>query len=137
MQPQTYDADILLAQLLGEFAANLEQLGFRVESTAEPLGGSLSVDVVCLRRVLDNLLDNLRKYADPAAPVQIRTVAENGCTVWLENRVLPAPQGVESNRIGLKICEKILRQTGGSFDGGAERGIYRTRITLPLTAKRP
>ena len=135
MQPQTYNADVLLAQLFGEFTAGLEQLGLCAELTSAPLGGSLTVDVAYLRRVLDNLLDNLRKYADPAEAVKIRITAENGCTIRLYNRVLPDPQGTESNRIGLKICERILRQMGGSFEGGEADGIYHTQIGIPLTAE--
>jgi signal transduction histidine kinase len=45
----------------------------------------IDVDPVLLRRVIDNLLDNARKYADPSQPI-VLAAGEVGGEAWLEVR---------------------------------------------------
>jgi signal transduction histidine kinase len=66
--------------------------------------------------VFDNLFGNIKKYADPACSVDIafeRT--EKSLSVVISNTVREGGSSAESTGIGLKICEKIMAQHGGSF----------------------
>ena len=82
--------------------------------------------------MLDNLADNICKYADPAKPVHVLVAQEAGTiTICQTNTVLKDPGQVESNRIGLRICEKIMRQLGGTFDKSQAGDTFTVTLTLP------
>ena len=68
---EKFDADTLLAQLLGEFSAELRQKGFTVAESVAQTGLCLGVDIHHMQRIFSNLLSNVCKYADPAGPVEI------------------------------------------------------------------
>ena len=129
---QTYDAEILMQQLLGELAANVEQYGFPVRVLAGTLDCSIRTDVLFLKRVTDNLLDNLRKYADPAQPVNLAVTQEAGwLSICVDNAVLPDPDRTQSNCIGLKTCRKIMEQMNGRFRTYEENGRFCAELLLP------
>ena len=91
------------------------------------------MDVQYFKRVLDNLFDNVRKYADPEKPVAIAVLQEDG---WLQlcigNARKKDPGGVESNRIGLKTCERILTQMGGSLRRYEQGDSFSVELSLPI-----
>ena len=61
-----------------------------------------------------NLFDNIRKYADPAQSVAIAALIEDGALhICLSNSVNPASGRIESNKIGLRTCAKIMAQMAG------------------------
>lgn len=51
--------------------------------------------------------------------------------ICLSNTVREDPGQVESNRIGLRTCEKILRQMGGTFSRTQEGALFSATLTLP------
>ena len=92
----------------------------------------IEVDASYFKRVLDNLADNICKYADPAKPVHVLVAQEAGTlTICEANAVLKDPGQVESNRIGLRICEKIMRQLGGTFEKNLTDDTFTATLTLP------
>jgi len=59
-----------------------------------------------LKRVTDNLLSNIEKYADPAARLTILAECEGErLHVCFANRARRELARVESNHIGLRTCE--------------------------------
>ena len=76
MRLETYDAYVLLEQLLGEAQAELESAGFATRMVMPDTFCRVRVDVPYFKRVLDNLFANVRKYADPAQPVSIAALPE-------------------------------------------------------------
>ena len=133
MNPERYDAAILLSQLLGESQILLQQQGFNVELSLPEISCGIVVDVVYLKRVLDNLFDNVRKYADPSRPVSIAVLQENGeVKICISNTVRKASQRVESNRIGLRTVEKILTQMNGRFSKCTVEDKFSVVAVLPL-----
>ena len=131
---EQFDAAMLLEQILLESREELTGQGFAIElELPEALEGSLLVDLGHLRRVFDNLFSNLRKYADPAIPSSIR-VAGTGCllTVTVTNAILATADRVESNKIGLKTCEKLLTAMGGSFRQFRSDDTFTVEVILPL-----
>ena len=52
--------------------------------------------------------------------------------VRLINGVLAVSRKVESNKIGLKTCEKICKDMGGTFDYRDEDNFFSVRITIPI-----
>ena len=105
MQMEIYAARLLLEQLLGESRVQLQQQGFMVQLLLPQQEVLIEADVMYLKRVLDNLFDNIRKYADPAKPVAIAALIEEGALhICLSNSVNPASGRIESNKIGLRTC---------------------------------
>lgn len=134
LELQSYDAQILLSQLLGEQSVSLQQAGFSVQVLPLELSCFIQVDVLYLKRVLDNLFDNVRKYADPARPVTVGVFDEaDELHVCIGNTVAQLTSPVESNKIGLKTCQKILGQMNGRLVRHEEAGKFSAEIVLPRT----
>lgn len=132
--PEPYDAQILCAQLLGECAEELRSRGFDVNLL--PLGTPCTVttDAQMLKRVTDNLLSNMKKYADPAARLTILAEREGErLHVCFANRARRELARVESNHIGLRTCAEILKLLGGEFITHSDGGDFTAEFILPVT----
>lgn len=132
MQMEAFDAQILLGQMLGERSVALQQKGFDVRLLLPETACKIRVDVTYLSRVLDNLFDNLRKYAEPAAPVNVAVLHQpDGLHILISNTVRKLTERVESNGIGLRTTEKILTQMGGRFVRFIEGDSFTAETILP------
>ena len=132
--PEPYDAQILCAQLLGECAEELRSRGFDVNLL--PLGTPCTVttDAQMLKRVTDNLLSNMEKYADPASRLTILAECEGErLHVCFANRARRELARVESNHIGLRTCAAILKLLGGEFITHSDGDDFTAEFTLPVT----
>jgi len=116
MHPETLDARLLLEQLLGEAAFELQDAGFAVEQTDFEGECQLRLDPLYLKRVVDNLVSNIKKYAERTKPVLIVCERREGhLSVCFSNAVAASAARVESTKIGLRTCEKIMQALGGAF----------------------
>lgn len=132
LHPETYDAPILMEQLLGERVIRLRESGFAVQTVPLQQNCRVSLDVQYLQRVLDNLFSNIEKHADRSARVAVMVRLENGQLLLdLVNGVPARPNAAESTRIGLQTCRKILREMGGSFETRQEDGKFLVELALP------
>ena len=132
LNTERFDARVLLEQMLGEMEFDLADAGFSLER--EDFAGDcfITVDPLFLKRVLDNLVSNIRKYADPEKPVAVRSVLGDGqLTLTVSNAKAASLARKESTKIGLRTCEKIITALGGSFEtqSGPER--FTAKLTLP------
>ena len=110
-----------------------KQQGFTVQLLLPQQDAQIEADVTYLKRVFDNLFDNIRKYADPARPVAIAALLEDGALhVCLSNSVNPGAGRIESNKIGLRTCAKIMAQMSGSFKRYTESGKFTAEVILPI-----
>lgn len=130
---EVYDASILIQQLVSEHSAELIGHGFNVDFKYEvPEGVEIEADVSALRRLFDNIFSNITKYADKKEPVTIMgKVADKNIIVLAKNRIREDSRSVESNKIGLKTCEKICKDMGGEFKYQDEEQEFTVKITLP------
>ena len=86
-----------------------------------------------LKRVLDNLVSNVKKYADREQPVVLLAEATHEeITVSVSNAVKIGGSGIESTKIGLRTCEKIMSLLKGRFESGIEDGRFTASLSLPL-----
>lgn len=131
---EEFDAATLVDQLLLEHQMNLRQQGFTVEEEHSPeLTGKIRVDLGHLRRIFDNLFSNVQKYADPRRPVEVRqSVDGDDLRVVISNYIPAAANRVESNRIGLKTCEKLVTAMGGEFYQRRTKDTFTVEVLLPL-----
>ena len=132
-QTEEFDAVTLLDQVLLEHLMDLTQRGFQVETSADQLRGSLRVDLGHFRRIFDNLFSNVRKYADPAYPVTVsQHIDQDELIVTISNRINPQQARVESNRIGLQTCHKLVAAMGGEFNQTRTKETFSVEVLLPL-----
>ena len=132
-KPEEFDAGMLLEQVLLEHEMDLTQRGFQVETGSDPITGSLQVDLGHFRRIFDNLFSNVRKYADPSCPVTITCRCDREeLTVTICNRIRQDANRVESNRIGLQTCHKLVAAMGGEFNQSRTKETFTVDVLLPV-----
>ena len=130
---EDFDAMTLLDQVMLEHIMDLGQQGFQVETSIDPLRGKLQVDLGHFRRIFDNLFSNVRKYADPAYPITIsQHTDQDELIVTISNRINPNQTRVESNRIGLQTCHKLVSSMGGEFNQSRTKDTFTVEVLLPL-----
>ena len=128
------DAQILLQQMLGEYAIELEEHGYRLQTQALQTPCMVHVDPGLLRRVMENLFSNVRKYADPDEPVRLSAeIRSDMLCVRISNAVCIAPPNhVESSHIGLRTCAAIMTLLNGTIETGQSDGRFTVDLALPL-----
>ena len=130
---EIFDAGILLQQLISEHSAELINYGFNIDFEYSVPDIEIQADLSGMRRLFDNISSNIMKYADRSYHVRISAIQEeNEITIRIINGVLSTSRKVESNKIGLKTCEKICRDMGGSFTYSDDGELFTVRITIPV-----
>lgn len=130
---EIYDAGILIQQLLSEHSVELISYGFNVKFDYAVEDAEIKVDLSGIRRLFDNLFSNIMKYGDKKYNVTIKASIENGkIVIRLLNSVLESSRKVESNKIGLKTCEKICDDMGAELFYEDQEKLYKTKITIPI-----
>ncbi|MBO4235478.1 MAG: HAMP domain-containing histidine kinase [Firmicutes bacterium] len=129
---EVYDAGILIQQLLSEHAAELINYGFNVEFDYKiPEGVEIEADVSGLKRLFDNLFSNIIKYADKSLPVEVLgDIQHDKIVVDVKNAIREDSRNVESNKIGLKTCDKICKDMGGDFAYIDQDTIFTVNVKL-------
>lgn len=128
---QFADARLLMEQLAAEFEEELEDVfTVRTDLTAcPPFSGTF--DVQDLRRIMDNLITNVRKYAAPDCPVELRIGVEDGALVIAQrNAVGHVDAAAESYQLGLRSIRRIAQHYAGQVAVEQDEGIFSITITL-------
>ena len=129
---ERFDAQILLGQLLAEAEFDPADAGLTMQYIAFADDCVLFVDALYLKRVMDNVVSNLKKYADPAQPVVAVSELKDGMlSLTISNHVAAGGARKESTKIGLRTCEKILSSMGGSFETRADAEHFAVELCLP------
>lgn len=133
MDVKSYDAQLLLEQMLFEKQFRLECEGFSTKLEISAQGERMSTDAVYLNRAVDNLMSNIEKYADGDKPVVLSARAACGeLCLTIENAVKRKKDEVKSTGIGMRSSERIIEQLGGSMRVKADESVYAVTIILPL-----
>lgn len=121
------------AHFVEESLFDLESRGFHVRRELEEIMGTLTIDVELMRRVFNNLISNVEKYADPEREILVSTVRIGGTLeITMKNGCLEEVALVESSGLGLATCEKIIALHNGTiFWEKAEA--FKVVIALPIT----
>ena len=127
------DASILLTQLIGEPLTELKSESYNTSLTVLINDITVSVDVLVLKRVFDNLFSNIRKYADNEKPV-VATITKNGdnLNVKLINYVRVVDNPVESSKIGLRTCERLCNSLGIDFAYTEKKDKFTAELFIPI-----
>ena len=134
MNMELFDGALLMDQLISEAEFDLSDAGFRMNRIGQAEECAVTVDALYLKRVLDNLVSNIKKYADPSMPVVVLTERKDGVlSTCVSNVVLKRTRQVESTRIGLRTCEKIMSLMGGSFAVTRDEDHFAAQVNIPIT----
>mgnify|MGYP003290097545 FL=1 len=127
------DASILLGQLIGEPLTELKSENCNTSLTVLINDITVSVDVLVLKRVFDNLFSNIRKYADLEKPV-VATVTKNGekLNVKLINYIRNVDNPIESSKIGLRTCERLCKSLDIEFSYSEKKDKFTVELFIPI-----
>ncbi len=137
MEIEQYDARLLLEQFLSETEFELREAGFKVSKIEFEGECYVRADPMYLKRVLDNIVSNIRKYADKSKVVMfISELKDGNLSLCVSNYISRSMDRVESTKIGLRTCAKIMEQMGGSFVTRSDEEHFSVECILPaITAE--
>lgn len=135
---EKFDASILFQQLLMEHSAEIMSAGYQVDFAFAVPEVDVMVDISGVRRLFNNLFSNLMKYADEREVVSIDARVESEqIVVKISNTIAEIAKKVESNKIGLKTCEKICQSFNGAFVYQEEAQTFTVWVYLPVAETEP
>lgn len=133
---ERYDGRLLLEQLVSEAEFSLTEAGFRVQRMEFEGECSILADPLYLKRVFDNLVSNVMKYGDKAKRVvMLSELAEGTLGLCISNSIIRSLNRVESTKIGLRTCSRIMEQMGGSFSTETDGEHFAATLRLPAEIK--
>lgn len=127
-------ADILVS-IEDTQMADLISDGWQIEKSfaAESVEKYIDVDMDFFCRVLDNLVSNIRKYADKSHKlIFTATIKDNCFRLSVSNTVLQSEMLEGSTGVGLKTCQKIILDMKGSFKTERTGDTFCVTILEPL-----
>ena len=126
------DARLLIEQLTAEFEEMLED-GFSIEASLDCPVFPGTFDVQELRRIFDNLVSNVQKYADPDRPVKI-SISLEGVQLLIrqENAVRERIAPADGYQIGLRSIQRIAQNYAGQVDVQKDDAAFAITITLSV-----
>lgn len=125
----------LVADLIENQFLNLEEEGYIIsgdnEITAD--SGNCLINPQYMRRVLNNILSNLGKYADKESPIMVSGRIENEkLLIIVRNAIRGNIDPHESTKIGLVTCERIMKLHNGEFKAYENEGEFVNMIVIPM-----
>lgn len=115
--------------LLSETCFYLEQNGFQVSLSSRWGRDKVRIHPEYISRILDNLMSNITKYADPHTPVQI-SVSQNenyGC-ISFENRKKICEEKEETTKIGLNNIKNMMSRMGGRCEITEDEQFFKIQL---------
>ena len=147
---QPTSVNVLLSQLEGEYEERLQKADLTM--IVHPAAGDPVVlaDGKLLSRVMDNLMNNIVKYAMPGTRVyaaaaadeqettiSIKNVSRNELNVSADELMERFVRGdssrhTEGSGLGLSIARSLVELQGGRFEISIDGDLFRADISLPL-----
>lgn len=131
------EGSMFFSNALRDIENFLVECGFavQIESPLNSCAFYVSIDYHKMTRVFENLISNIRKYADCQYPVKFElALTENEVLLRQVNKVLGKQEKeVESHLLGLKSVETSLMEMGGFLGIRNEHNYFTLEIHLPIS----
>lgn len=133
---ESYDGRLLLEQLVSEAEFTLSENGFKIQRVEFHGECSIMADPLYLKRVVDNLVSNVMKYGDRAKQVMmISELKDKYLSLCISNSITRDLDRVESTKIGLRTCKRIMEQMHGDFNIENDGEHFSAELRLPAEIK--
>ena len=147
---QPTNVNVLLSQLEGEYEERLQKADLTMIVHAAAGDPVVLADGKLLSRVMDNLMNNIGKYAMPGTRVyaaaaadekettiSIKNVSRNELNVSADELMERFVRGdssrhTEGSGLGLSIAKSLVELQGGRFELSIDGDLFRADISLPL-----
>ena len=117
--------------LLCDFADLLRQDDFVVAPLPQLPEETLRVNEKLIQRIFDNLLSNIRRYADPAEPILIKaSVQEGELCLCVCNAIRQDTK--KGTGIGLRNCEQMMLLHQGRFQHSTSGKQFTAALYFPM-----
>ncbi len=127
------DGQLLLQQVVDDWESVLSEDFPLAIDWSSCSGFSGYFDIQELFRVFDNLLSNIKKYADSQSPVLLRlSVKEDYLTLEQSNTIAQDCPKKESHQLGLATIRHIVSQYGGTVQWHCGKGRFQITIQIPV-----
>lgn len=122
---------------LSEMAVYLTQQNFSFELELDWPDLHISVSSQYIKRLIDNVLSNLVKYADAELPVLIAvTEKDGGAAILFQNKIRSAPLPQEGTHIGLANMKAMMEKMGGKCRDNQTGSIFQLELWFPSVPKK-
>ncbi len=133
---ESYDGRLLLEQLVSEAEFTLSENGFKIQRVEFHGECSIMADPLYLKRVVDNLVSNVMKYGDRAKQVMmISELKDKYLSLCISNSITRDLDRVESTKIGLRTCKRIMEKMHGDFNIENDGEHFSAELRLPAEIK--
>jgi signal transduction histidine kinase len=141
------EAGVFITQAVGEFEEKLSDIGLELIITKPDEPVYIMADGKHLWRVVDNLMGNIIKYAQPSSRVYVSLEADASVRITFRNiskyqlnvsgdelleRFVRGDKSrnTEGHGLGLSIAQSLISLMGGSFDIIVDGDLFKTVITF-------
>lgn len=126
----------LVAQMVEENLFELESAGFIIRRHISDINCRLLLNIDLMYRLFDNIISNIKKYADISSPIEIRYKMWDGyLELSFENKELQDSGKNTGSHIGLKSCQAIVDIHHGKLDIQSVGGRFCVFISIPVIAE--
>ena len=131
---QPEDVEYVLGEYLSELCGLLEADGFQVSIDHlfwRPVRIQICTDYA--GRIINNLVSNIKKYADHSAPVELSTeYHDTFCRITLRNKMINAGLIESSTGIGVKNIQSMMVQMNGKCHVRSDSDYYSITLGFPI-----
>ena len=113
----------------------LEENGFEVIKNIKHSDYFIRGNINLVKRIINNVFSNVLKYADIKQPVYITLLIDEDIEnlgLTIKNTKKHSANYIESNQIGLKSVQQMIKIHDGTFTVLDEESTFTVSITIPL-----
>ncbi|WP_342502918.1 HAMP domain-containing sensor histidine kinase [Bacillus sp. FSL K6-1000] len=115
----------VIYDLLSDQVAILHQENFKVHLLGELPDSYINVNVELLGRVFDNVMSNLRKYADPKKNINLTFLSDQEIfEIHISNAINETNDTQESTGLGERSIKRMMSRMHGQFESIERNDVY-------------